>query len=307
VTHDFDPNGHRAMGYYDQRDLPYYYELATQFATSDRWYSPLLANTVPNRMYMFAGTSYGTTYPENPGPGAYDQKTIFQLLTENHVSWRYYYQDDSVFLAKYSAWATLKGNVYPISDYFSVLASATADRDLPQVIFIERGGGAAHTDEHPENNVQKGAAAVSQMINALMASSAWQDSAFILTFDECGGLYDHVPPQAVPKPDDVAPIMTGMPFTILPGDFDVTGFRIPLIVVSPWVKPHYTSHTVRDFTAVLKFIETRFNLPPLTRRDAGMDDMTEFFDFSSPQMLTPPSLPTQPTNALCDAKAEANQ
>ncbi len=301
VEHVYDPNGHRAMGYYDQTDLPYYYELATQFATSDRWYSPVLANTIPNRMYMFAGTSYGTTYPDLPAPGAFDQKTIFQLLSENHISWRYYYQDDSVFLQQYSAWNTdpsLKEHVYPISDYFSVLNAPTADDFLPQVIFIERGGndqkGSIPTDEHPDHNVQIGAAAAAQIINALMASKAWHDSAFILSYDEGGGLYDHVAPQPMPKPDDVAPMLTGKPFTIIPAQFDTTGFRVPVMVVSPWAKPHFTSHTVRDLTSILKLIETRFSLPALTRRDAAADDMTEFFDFSAPNFLMPPVLPVQP-------------
>ena len=64
--------------------------------------------------------------------------------------------------------------------------------------------------------------------------------------------------------------------------------------MSPWTKPHFVSHVVRDHTAILKFIETRFSLPPLTSRDDASDDMTEFFNFSAPSYLTPPKMPLQP-------------
>ena len=136
-----------------------------------------------------------------------------------------------------------------------------------------------------------------------MNSSAWQSSAFIWTFDEAGGLYDHVPPVPMPKPDAIAPILKA-------GDtndsFDKSGLRIPLIVVSPWVKKNYVSHTPRDFTAILKLIQERFDLPPLTARDAAQASMQEFFDFTTPAWLTPPPLPEQ-TDRLgrsCDAATD---
>ena len=300
VPNQYDPGGHRAMGYYTDADLPYYYELATQFAVGDHTFSPVMANTIPNRMYLFAGTSAGEIYP-NQRPQPWPEATIFRALTNAGISWRYYYQDSSVFLAYYSDWDALKNNVYPISDYFNVLNGPNPDGNLPQVIFIERAGGAQQpntpivtTDEHPLHDVQHGAATVKTILDAFMASPVWLDSAFILTYDEGGGLFDHVPPQPMPPPDSTAPIMTGEPFNVLPGQFNQTGFRVPFIVVSPWVKPHYTSKTVRDTTAILKFIETRFNIPPLTARDAAQDDLTEFFDFTAPSFATPPTLPAQP-------------
>ena len=89
------------------------------------------------------------------------------------------------------------------------------------------------------------------------------------------------------------------------GDFTRTGFRVPLIIVSPFAKLHYVSHTPMDYTAVLKFVEKRFNLPNLTLRDAAQADMTEFFDFTAPNM-TPPTPPQQQVNEICDeTKASA--
>ncbi len=310
VKSTIDPHEHRSMGFYDQTDLPFYYEAATQFATSDRWFSPVLANTIPNRMYLFTGTSFGHTKPDPPPAGGFTQKTIFDALTAAGVSWRYYYMDSSVFLAQFASWPQLSGNVRNISEYFNILASPDADKLLPEVIFIERGSSSG-LDEHPDNNIQLGAAKVSQIVNALMQSQAWQSSVFILTFDEDGGLYEHVPPQPMPKPDDIAPIFTSQntqvtnPCTGQPYGFDTTGFRVPLVVFSPWVRPNFVSHRVRDFTAILKLIETRYGVPALTARDAAQDDMTEFFDFSAPHLLTPPPLPAQPTNGTDDINLEA--
>ena len=163
---------------------------------------------------------------------------------------------------------------------------------------------------------------------ALINSPSWKDSIFIETFDEDGGLFDHVSPMIdgrpilelsagasgqavgagkyptdaaimhVPSPDGIKP-RDLMPKTDPVDDFIRTGFRVPLIIVSPFAKPHYVSHTPMDYTAVLKFVEKRFNLPNLTARDAAQADMEEFFDFSSPN-LNPPSPASQPINLPCN-------
>lgn len=328
IPSSIDPQYHRAMAYYDQSDLPYYYELAAQFATSDRWFEPVMAGTIPNRMYLFAGTSFGHVYPDPPPQGGWQQETIFQLLNEHGVSWRYYYQDNSIFLGQWAAWndPAITTNVRYIDSWYNTLADPNADSLLPSVIFIERASSwqtpsgqtcsasvsadCTSLDEHPDAHTQAGAARAAQIINALMKSPAWKSSVFILTYDEYGGLYDHVPIISAPPPDNIQPMATIEP--IQPGDFAHTGFRVPLIVLSPWVKPHFVSRVPRDATSILKLIETRFGLPPLTPRDAWADDMTEMFDFSHPALLSPPSgtatwpdaLPVQPVNATCDYNLE---
>ena len=312
VPAQYDPTQTRPLGYYDQTDLPYYYELATQFATSDTFYSPIAANTVPNRMYLFAATSYGHGYPpENPNDPGWQRPTIFRALTQAGITWRYYYQDNSVFLANWADWGDpqIQSNVRNIQEYYNILNGPNADRDLPQVVFIERAGGTG-LDEHPENNVQTGAQDVSNIINALLTSAAWPDSVFILTYDEGGGLFDHVPPILVTPPDDQEPNDLQGHGTYTPGLFNVTGFRVPVVVVSPWVKPQYVSHLATDYTSILKLIETRFNVPALTQRDATIPDITDpqngFFDFSSPHLLQVPPLPAQPTTGTCDQHLESH-
>lgn len=310
-----DPNGRRVSGYYDWTDLPYYYELATQFATSDTWYQPELANTVPNRMYLFAATSYGTTYPNVIAPGAFDQSVIFDTLTKNNISWTYFTQGGGAFLGYYDNssnpnWAAdnLGSHYQPVSNLLSAFADANADTMLPSVVYIEKGGSSNGLDEHPgDGNVQNGAAATASIINAFLASPVYADSIFILTWDDPGGLYDHAPPQPMPAPDSVQPDLTTTPdgTQVTPGNFQTTGVRLPMVVISPWVKPHYVSHVVRDYTAIAKLIETRFNLPPLTARDAAQDDMVEMFDFNTPSILTPPKMPPQPTTGTCNPALEA--
>jgi len=307
----YDPTHSRPLGYYDSTDLPYYYELATQFATDDYWYSPEPANTVPNRMYLFAATSYGHAFPpNNPNDPAWQRPTFFRALTEAGITWRYYYQDNSVFLSQWADWNNpqIQGNVRNIQEYYNILASPNADQMLPQVVFIERASSTGY-DEHPGNNVQTGSVRAENAVNALLASAAWPDSVFILTWDEGGGLFDHVGPILVTPPGDYL-----QPTDLKPGDqtgeFNVTGFRIPIVVVSPWVKAQTVVHLQADTTSILHFIEERFNVPALTQRDATAADMADptsgFFDFTSPQLLTPPALPTQPTNGTCNYQLEGH-
>jgi phospholipase C len=300
VSSTIDPTGTRAMGYYDQSDLPYYYEAAARFATSDRFFSPALTNTVPNRLYMFTGTSFGNAFPPTPPAGGFTQPTIFAHLDQAGVSWRYYYQDalSSALIQQFSIYKTDAAKVVPIANWANdVLNEST----LPSVIFIERASQSAR-DEHPGANIQAGAADVANIINALINSPSWQDSALILAYDEGGGLYDHALPAREVLPDSLAPKLRS---TDKPGGFNQTGFRVPMIVFSPWAKPSFVSHTTRDYTSILRLIEDRFNVAPLTLRDANADNMMELFDFSgAPPLLTPPTLPPQPTNGNCQQTME---
>jgi phospholipase C len=300
VTTKFDNSGLRALGQYDETDLPYYYELAAQFGTSDSFHSPMLANTVTNRQYAFCATSQGRIFPSPGGSPQWTCPTIFSSLQSNNVNWAYYYKD-AIFLAGFTDWNNLaiQSKTFPIQRYLDILASPTADTDLPSFVWIDGGFGESGLDEHPDNNVQAGAAFVKTLIDALMNSPAWHDSVFILSYDEGGGLYDHVPPFTVVPPDDIPPQLG--PNDATGDNFTLSGFRVPVIVVSPFVKPHFVSHINRDYTSILKLIETRFKLPALTRRDAAGDDMTEFLDLvNPPAFLAPPPLPVQPVDPTKD-------
>ncbi len=310
----YDVNGLRAMSYYNGGDLPYYYFLASNFATSDRWFTPTMSRTQPNRLYMLAATSAGHAYPPPPGSAPLSNQTIFDLLQAAGITWKVYVTDlthanppiqDSA-LNFFATAGKYPGNIVGVDQFQKDMANGT----LPSVAYIEPGYNSG-LDEHPgvdDNipgaNVQVGAQYVASLINALMQSQSWKDSVFILTYDEGGGFYDHVPPQPAVSPDGIPPQ------DLLPGDvctqgtgptcnFDYTGYRVPLIVISPFSKKNYVSHTVADYTAWLKLVEARFSLPSLTHRDAAQMDMTEFFDFDNVPWATPPTPPAQPANGPC--------
>jgi phospholipase C len=130
-----DPYGTRAAGYYDNTDLPYYYEAATQFGTSDRFFSSVESNTNPNRMYLFAATSFGHIRPDSPPAGGWTQPTIFDNMDNAGVSWRYYYQDSSSYLPQWATYRRDSSKLYPISQYYTDIANEST---LPSVLFIER-------------------------------------------------------------------------------------------------------------------------------------------------------------------------
>jgi phospholipase C len=311
-----DQTGKRAMGYFDDSQLNYYYFMASNFAMSDMFFSPIPARTTENRLFFFAATTQG--HAHEPNGTQLTAKPLMQELDANNISWKIYVKDKFpgaggglyTYLSYFTYFnkAGVSAHVVPISEYFTDVQAGT----LPNVAFIETGQFSG-LDEHPSNfnpatktlspvNVQAGAAFVETIINALMGSKSWEDSVFFLTWDEGGGLFDHVPPIAVPSPDGIPP--QDLVATDPRGDFTITGFRIPNIVVSPFAKKNFVSHTPMDFTAYLKFIETRWGLPPLTQRDASMPDMTEFFDFANPPWVTPPVLPAQNTSGKCNFAAE---
>jgi phospholipase C len=321
----FDTNGLRAMGYWDGTDLNYDYFMATHFATSDRFFHPLMSRTEPNREYLIAATSGGYTLPN--GTNAKDKpqlksKVIFAELQAAGISWKVYVDEPSCAPANKPSCliqhAYLEGFTYaqtvlaqfpqkiaPLSEYFSDLKNGT----LPQVAEIAPASDAG-LDEHGSvsdkagTNVQKGANFTRSLVAALMGSSSWSSSVFIYTFDESGGLYDHVAPHPAVSPDGIAPVdivANHVCFTIKGPtcNFTFTGYRIPLVVISPFSKKNYVSHTVADYTAILKFIETRYGLAPLTKRDAAQMDMSEFFNFNNPPWMSPPALPAQNLSNPC--------
>jgi phospholipase C len=251
--------------------------------------------------------------------------TIFQDMQNAGVTWKIYvdptgtgcaspYQASCLMKASYlsnftyaqTVVSTYPQNIQPISQYLTDVQNGT----LPQVAEIEPAS-AAGLDEHGTDtdsdgptNLQTGEACVESLINPLMKSPSWSSSVLFWTYDESGGLYDHVSPQPMPSPDGIAPkdLMSGDICTTSTGptcNFTWTGYRIPLVVVSPYEKKNYVDHTVADYTAILKFIETRWSLPALSARDAAQMDMTEFFDFSNPPWTTPPTPPAQNTSGAC--------
>ncbi|HZW81111.1 MAG TPA: alkaline phosphatase family protein [Candidatus Deferrimicrobiaceae bacterium] len=356
-----DLEGVRAMGYYDYNDLNYYYFLASSFATSDRWFAPIMSRTQLNRMYLLAATSDGLAYPIGQGcppsqcPGSQNNgtqlasTTIFQELQAANITWRIYVDPNGISNTAGQSCASMTGselsaclvdnsyinefqyentilnnptllaNVQPISQF----AIDAANNALPQFALIEPASSAG-LDEHPSDsdeypvNIQDGQSyAATMVINPLMKSASWGSSALIFTYDEWGGLYDHVPPQPATAPGDFAYPTDLNPtlHDICTGtgelgngmcDFSWTGYRVPVIVISPFANKNYVSHTVRDTTSVLNLVEERFGLKPLTARDGAQPVMDEFFDFTTPPWTTPPTPPTPNQSGSCNQTPPAS-
>ena len=282
--------GGRVMGYYDGGDLPYYYALANTFAIADRYFCSALTQTFPNRFYLYAATSFGNIRNEVPGNSSgYAQKTIFDELDQFGVSWKYYSDGEGYLKLFQPLYLRDYAKIQPLAHYYADLANGT----LPKVAFLETSFNDQGEDEHPGADVQVGQQWVAEQLNPLFQSSAWKSSAVFLTYDENGGFYDHVAPPAACAPDKIAPNLKP---NDMPGKFDRLGLRVPFTAVSPYAKHHYVSHQVYDHTSILKFIETKFNLPALTARDANADGLADLFDFAHP-VFAAPALPSATVDA----------
>jgi phospholipase C len=279
-------SGPVAMGYWTGDDIPFYHSLASTFPLADRWFSSCLAQTYPNRRFLLAGTAAGIvstsiealTAPPPPNGN------IMERLDAHGISWRDYYSDlpGVGVLIQYAGQHA--DNLSPIAQFFTDAAAGT----LPFLSFVDplfNGGG---SEENPDD-IQVGETFAASVVNAAMAGPGWPHTVLVWFYDEHGGYYDHVPPPRAIKPDDIKPDIMVPPD--MPGGYDRYGFRVPAVVVSPYARPNYVSHRVRDHTAILKFIETKWNLGALTYRDANADDLLDCLDFRNPPaFLQPPTL-----------------
>src|SRR5256712_5491100 len=245
------------MGYYDSKDVPCYWDYASRFALLDNYFSSVMGPSLPNHLYLIAGTSGGLT---TNTLGTFEFKPIVDEVDEKQLSWRYYAGGNNVA----NGWNPLPNfasmdssrlkNILPTEQFFvdlnrNFLANVTWLMPPTQKL-----------SEHPPYDPSIGEHWVVTAINQVMQSRYWSSTAIFLTWDDFGGWYDHVPP---PQVDEVG-----------------YGFRVPLIVISPYARHHFIDHTQADHASVLKFIETNYGLAPLATRDAKAADLLEAFDFS---------------------------
>jgi phospholipase C len=196
-------------------------------------------------------------------------------------------------------------HLWPISQFWK---DARAGK-LPAVTIVDPDFG-SNSEENPQD-VQVGECFAAEVINAVMAGPGWPKTLLIWLYDEHGGYYDHVPPPPAPQPDDVPGQSPMRRFALLrmllryggyaqrieavddgPSSYDRLGFRVPAVIVSPYAKPGHVTDTIYDHTSILRLIERKWNLPPLTKRDASANDPLDALDLDGPpQFLVPPTLP----------------
>ena len=217
-----NPTDDQTMAFYNQDELPFYYDLAQKFALSDRYFQSVLGPTFPNRAYLMAATSFGhlTTSEIFPPPGGYKPitGTIFDLLDAHNITWGDYFQDapqgGSFRQFSFPHKPTDDPHFLPLTVFLQQAAGNPAAGPLPAVSFVDPNfgifGQKFENDEHPPTDIQRGQAYVSKVINALRNGPNWKDSILILTYDEHGGFYDHASsPRArqehAPNPDGISP------------------------------------------------------------------------------------------------------
>ena len=238
-------------------------------------------------MFLYAASSQGYVHNRIPD----DTDTIVDLLEQREIDWKIYASSSPGMALFVSKVHLFPEHVVPVEQFYADAAAG----ELPQFAFLDPavglGTGQYDTnDEHPPALAQLGERFVADAVEALTKSPQWERSALFLTYDEHGGLYDHVvPPEACP-PDDIAPkLEPGDP--PWPGGFDRLGVRVPFIVVSPYAKRHHVSHAVYDHTSIVRFVEARFVMPALTARDANALAPWDMFDFAAPPNLEPVNVP----------------
>lgn len=249
-------NAGEPMGYYGRNELPVTYALADAGTVCDAWFCSLMSSTWPNRMYYLSAQSGGIK-DNSTQEGGYDWPSIFHRCDDAGVDWRYYYND--------LPFAPLWRGVDPSKvrrmmwEFFDDAAAGT----LPPVVFVEPSFGT--NDDHPPHHPSLGQQFIASIYEALASSPQWENCLLVVTYDEHGGFFDHVPP---PKAaDDRAA-----------AGFDQLGFRVPTIVAGPYVKPGHVSSVVYDHTSVLAHMERSFDLEPLTARDAAANDLMDCLD-----------------------------
>ena len=286
--------GPESMYYYTEREIPFYHGLATWFPVCDRYFSSVMAQTYPNRRFLIAASAFGQVgdpFPSivgsaSPRPAGFG--TIFDMLNAFGISWKDYFVDlPTAGLFPYVVEQN-PDKVVPVADFFADCAAGT----LPSFSLVDPESFEG-SEENPQD-AQSGAYYAYQVINAVMASPNWPSTLLVMTFDEHGGYYDHVPPVPAVRPDDIAPAVGPDNYGDL---YSWTGFRVPAVVVSPWARADYVSHTVYDHTSILRLIETKWNLPAMSYRDANANNMTDCLDLRAPTFLEPPVLAAAPAPA----------
>jgi phospholipase C len=214
--------------------------------------------TYPNRFYQHCGVT--DRIDQSFAPSALP--TIWDRLAAAKLTRKYYFFD-APFLA---FWGPKYANIMrPHSEFHDDCASG----NLPAVSFIDpRFGGAElglSGDYHPLSDIRAGESWLYGVYRAITTSPAWKHTVLVINFDEWGGFFDHVPP---PEAPDVDPA------------FKLRGFRVPAIVISPFARRGYVASEVYDHASVLKMIEWRFGLEPLSVRDAQANNLADVLDFS---------------------------
>jgi phospholipase C len=273
VKNHAGPNQADAMSYYDRSQLPFMYWLCDNFTVCDRWYASVLGPTWPNRCYLHASTSGGKK--DNTVFTAATPDTVWERLwAKGRTAKNYFAGGIPWFPGQFPKKIT--AGVNPTVS-FDVFLNDARSGTLPDFCVIDPDF--SSSDDHPGHDIRLGQAFLSTVYTALASSPQWSRCLLVITYDENGGFFDHVPPPSAV--DDY-------------NEFQQYGFRVPAIVVGPTVRRGVVS-TVFDHTSVLATLATRFGIPSLGARMSNANDLSSCLEpklYKAPQ--PPPANPPLP-------------
>ncbi|KAL8140969.1 hypothetical protein V2J09_006990 [Rumex salicifolius] len=289
------------MSGFKPRLVPIYTELANEFAVFDRWFASVPASTQPNRFYVHSATSHGaSSNVRRDLVNGFPQKTIFDSLDENELSFGIYYQNIPATLF-YKSLRKLK-HVTKFHNYKLKFKLHAKLGKLPNYVVVEQRYFDVEmlpaNDDHPSHDVAEGQKFVKEVYETLRASPQWNEMALLITYDEHGGFYDHVPTpvENVPNPDG---IIGPDPFYFA---FNRLGVRVPSLLISPWIDKGTVIHKPSGPTPSSEFehssipatVKKLFNLQSnfLTKRDAWAGTFESYFNLrDTPREDCPETLP----------------
>ena len=291
-------NDELAISYYVDGDLGFIQHAAKASTTYDRFHCSVLGPTYPNREYMHAAQSYGRKDNYIPiQEQGFPDTTIWAACERAGVSHHYYYSDIPV-TALWGSSATRRSG--RVEEYYAQCATGT----LPHVSFVDPpfgpqlAAGDVRADEHPHGDVRAGQAFMADVAHAFMESPQWRRGALFIVYDEWGGFFDHVRPPRVPDNRNSRNLAE---------DYGQMGIRIPAVVLSPYARRGHVDHSIYGFESILKMIEYRFGVRPLTKRDRYAQNIARSFDWEGRPRLEPPQLPdpAQVMSRECPSEAQA--
>ena len=254
------------MGIFTPQMLPVLSGLAQGFAVCDYWFGSVPTETLPNRAFLHAATSQGHMDDKTT---TYTCPSIFGLLSQNNISWTIYGYDDPPLTRQDFPDITNADESH--FGLFTDFQAAAASGALASYVFLEPSWGATGNSQHPNYNIALGEQLIYDVYYALRNGPNWNETLLIITYDEHGGCYDHVPPpQGAVPPDNSAGEYSF--------DFQRFGPRVPTVLISPWIEAGTVFRVAADampldHTSILKTVETRWDLPSLTARDAAALDV----------------------------------
>ena len=299
------------MDCFTPQDVPVISHLAHHYAVCDHYHASVPSQTFCNRSFAHSGQSNGfvvnTPYVNWLFTHA---PTIFnriQAAARPDLTWKVYSDELNLISVTLLLQPALRSyrrtHFFNMDRFFEDARSGT----LPSYSFIEPRLVVNHNDQHPPvddflftHSELAGEQLIHDVYQALRGGKNWEHTLFVLTYDEHGGCYDHVPPPAAVPPDPAAP----------PGQydfrFDRLGVRLPVVLVSPYIEPGTIVHTLFDHASIIKTVCRRWNLPGLTERDKAANDFGEVLTLAQPRddspLITPrpyvrvPRPETEPLN-----------